>query len=99
MTNEQRLAALAAEVEALEAKIDATRIIKLLENKQEEIYDISFGNKSLGQWFHFWRTKPVKDRIESERASLGGYPPQKLRDDIAKVFREHYGIEETQDDK
>jgi hypothetical protein len=104
MTDEQRLAALQARVEALDDKISAARIIKILENNQDKVFGVGAGNKPNRGWFGFWRERQKSehvrpDMIENEYLSIDGNPPMELRIALAKVFREHYGITETQDDK
>lgn len=104
MTDEQKLAALEAQVEALEDKIRAAKIVKLLENKQDKVFDVGAGNKPNRGWFGFWREKQKSERvspdsIENEYLSIGGDAPMKLRLALAKVIRDFYGIEETQDDR
>lgn len=107
MTYEEKLKELDAERLAIQAKINAYSIVKILENKQQDLKSISVGMGWGRRWLQILlpsqlgslKHSTMQDILESQEASLYGNPPMKLRLALAKAFREHYEIEETQDDR
>jgi len=107
MTDEQKLAALEAEKQVIEAKINAYAAVKMLENKQQDLKAITVGRKWGRKWFQILLPSQLDslghttyhDILESQEASIYRNPPMELRLALAKVFRDLYGITETQDDK